>query len=274
MPLVPLNPVLEAARARGGYAVGLVCLGWEDAEAFVAAGEETGVPVILQAGPGARRHMPVSLWGAMFRELGARASVPVVAHLDHGKDLEECRDALEAGFTSVMFDGSAMALADNVALTRQVVEMARAFGASVEAEVGVVGYAGGATSCGTNPEEAATLAALGIDALAVSLGNVHLQDAPDAIIDWDLAAALSSAEGQPLVIHGGSGVPPGDRARLARAFGVAKINIGTELRQAYGRALRTVLSDEPELFDRLAIACTVRPGLIHAAASLLRDAWG
>ena len=273
MPLVSLRTVLEAARARGGYAVGLVCLSWEDAEIFVAAGEAADVPVILQAGPGARRHMPVAIWGAMFRELGARASVPVVAHLDHGASLEECRAALETGFTSVMFDGSALPITENVRITREVVALARQSGASVEAEVGIVGYASGARSCGTDPGEAEAMAALEIDALAVSLGNVHLQDAPEAVIDWDLARELAAVVSQPLVIHGGSGVPAADRARLAREFHVAKINVGTELRQAYGRALRQSLSDDPDMYDRLAMARVVKPVMVEAAAALLAEAW-
>ena len=273
MPLVSLRPVLEAARARGGYAVGLVCLSWEDAEIFVAAGEAADVPVILQAGPGARRHMPVAIWGAMFRELGARASVPVVAHLDHGASLGDCRAALEAGFTSVMFDGSALPIAENVRITREVVDLARQSGASVEAEVGIVGYASGARSCGTDPKEAEAMAALDIDALAVSLGNVHLQDAPEARIDWDLARDLAAVTAQPLVIHGGSGVPAADRARLAREHRVAKINVGTELRQAYGRALRQCLSDAPDMYDRLAMARAVKPVMVDAAAALLTEAW-
>jgi len=273
MPLVSLQPVLEVARTRGGYAVGLVCLSWEDAEAFVAAGEETGIPVILQAGPGARRHMPVSIWGAMFCELGARATVPVVAHLDHGATVEDCATALEAGFSSVMFDGSAMPVEENLKKSSEVIALARQNGASVELEVGVVGYVGGAASLGTDPDEAEAIARLDVDALAVSVGNVHLQDAPTAQVDWDRASAIAERVEVPLVIHGGSGVKAEDRARLAREFGVAKFNIGTELRQAYGQTLRGALANEPAMFDRLEIARAVRPELIRRTAALMKKAW-
>ncbi|MEM1274180.1 MAG: class II fructose-bisphosphate aldolase [Pseudomonadota bacterium] len=273
MPLVTLSEVLTEARARGGYAVGLVCLSWDDAEAFVAAGELAGVPVILSAGPGARAHMPVPIWGAMFRHLAERSAGPVVAHLDHGANFAECRAALDAGFSSVMYDGSALPLAENLDVTRQVVRAARMVGASVEAEVGIVGYADGSGSTGTNPADAAAMASLDIDALAVSLGNVHLQDKPGAQIDWDLAQKLADAARMPLVIHGGSGVASPDRVRLAEEFGVAKINIGTEMRQAYGRHLRATLRDAPELYDRLAIARAVRPGLIAETARLLSEGW-
>lgn len=273
MPLVSLTPVLEQARAHGGYAMGLVCLSWEDAQMFVAAGEAADVPVILQAGPGARKHMPVSLWGAMFHELGRAAKVPVVAHLDHGASVDECAAALEAGFTSVMYDGSHLPLADNICNTREAARLAHKFGASIEAEIGIVGYAEGQTSRGTDPAEAAAMAELDIDALAISLGNVHLQTGPDAHINWDLAKEISRCVAKPLVIHGGSGVAAQDRGRLAAEFGVAKINVGTELRQIYGSELRRQLAADETLFDRLAIGRAIRPRFVEAAAGLLRSAW-
>ncbi|MDO7631682.1 MAG: class II fructose-bisphosphate aldolase, partial [Loktanella sp.] len=104
MSLVTLAEVLQPA-LKGNYAVaGLVTLGWEDMRAYVAAAEAEGCPVILQAGPGCRAHTPLPILGKMFRYLAEGASVPVVAHLDHGYTVEECREALESGFTSIMFD--------------------------------------------------------------------------------------------------------------------------------------------------------------------------
>ena len=145
-----LAEVLQPALA-GGYAVaGLVVLGWEDAVAYVAAAEAEGRAVILQAGPGARAHTPLPILAAMFRHLADHASVPVVAHLDHGRDLDEVRQALDCGFTSVMYDGSALALAENIARTAEVVALAHAAGVSVEAELGFVGYAGGQVSQGSD----------------------------------------------------------------------------------------------------------------------------
>lgn len=128
MTLVTLSDVLRPA-LNGGYAVpGLVCLGWEDMRAYVMAAEAERSPVILQAGPSCREHTPLPILGRMFRHLAENASVPVVAHLDHGYTMDDCKAALDAGFTSLMFDGSRLPLADNIAQTRAVVELAHAAG--------------------------------------------------------------------------------------------------------------------------------------------------
>ena len=120
MTVATLAEVLTPAMA-GGYAVpGLVCLGWEDMRAFVAAAEAERAPVILQAGPGCRTHTPLPILGRMLRHLAEAASVPVVVHLDHGASAEECRVALEEGFSSVMYDGSRLKLEENIARTAEV----------------------------------------------------------------------------------------------------------------------------------------------------------
>ena len=118
-------------------------LGWEDMRAFVAAAEAEDRPVILQAGPSCRAHTPLPVLGKMFRHLAEGASVPVVAHLDHGYTFEECQQALDAGFTSLMFDGSRKPLAENIADTARVAQLAHDAGISCEGEIGFVGYSGG-----------------------------------------------------------------------------------------------------------------------------------
>ena len=151
MTLATLTDVLQPA-LRDGYAVGgLVCLGWEDMRAYVRAAEAEGLPVILQAGPSCRKHTPLPVLGKMFRHLSESASVPVVAHLDHGYTAEECREAIDSGFTSVMFDGSRLSLTENIDATSQIVEMAHASGVSCEGEIGFVGYATGEASTGGAP---------------------------------------------------------------------------------------------------------------------------
>ncbi len=271
MTLATLADVLRPAVAGGYAAPGLVCLGWEDARAYVQAAQAERAPVILQAGPGARAHMPVTVWGAMFRQLAADVDVPVVAHLDHGASADECRAALDAGFTSVMFDGSRLPFAENIRATAEVAALAHAAGASCEGEIGFVGYAGGAASAGTDPGEAAIFAReTGIDAMAISVGNVHLQTTPGTALDRDRLAGIAAATDVALVIHGGSGVPAGTRAGLACEFRIAKFNIGTELRQAFGTALRSALAADPAAFDRIAILKTIEAPVLATARAVMR----
>lgn len=267
MTLATLKDVLTPCLTDGTAVAGLVVLGWEDALAFTRAAEAEGRPVILQAGPGARAHTPLPVLAAMFRTLGEGASVPVVAHLDHGEDRDTCARAIDCGFTSVMYDGSALPLAENIARTAEITALAHAAGVSVEAELGFVGYAAGAPSQGTDPAQVARFAQeTGVDALAISIGNVHLMTAAGAEVDEDrLAAIQAAAPTLPLVLHGGSGLPPHQRRRLARDTTLAKVNIGTELRQAFGQALRATLAADPQVFDRLRILGATLPALETAA---------
>ncbi|MGP1355509.1 class II fructose-bisphosphate aldolase, partial [Roseicyclus sp.] len=223
MTLATLSEVLRPA-VRDGYAVaGLVCLGWEDMRAYAMAAEAERAPVILQAGPSCRAHTPLPVLGAMFRHLAASVDVPVVAHLDHGYTFEECREALDAGFTSLMFDGSRMPLARNIEETARVAELAHGAGISCEGEIGFVGYAGGEGSAGTDPEEAAIFAReTGVDAMAISVGNVHLQQGHEGGLDEARIRAIEAVTQVPLVIHGGSGVPLAQRAQLAAHSRIGK----------------------------------------------------
>ncbi len=275
MTLATLAEVLAPARADGYAVAGLVCLGWEDMRAYVAAAESEGCPVVLQAGPGCRAHIPLPVLGAMFRHLAEGASVPVVAHLDHGYSLEECRQAIEAGFTSVMFDGSRKSLAQNIDETAAIVQMAHAAGVSCEGEIGFVGYAQGQASAGTDPEEAQAFAReTGVDAMAVSVGNVHLQTDQTGGLDMDRIAAIQALTDVALVIHGGSGVPAAQRLLLATTTNICKFNIGTELRQAFGHALRATVNKHPERFDRNEILQDTHDPLVAATLAVLRTMRG
>lgn len=269
-----LAEVLRPALA-GHYAVpGFVCLGWEDARAFMAAAEAERAPVILQAGPGCRAHTPLAVIAAMFRHLADAASVPVVLHLDHGRTADECAAAIAEGFTSVMYDGSALPFAENMRETRLIAEAARRAGVSCEGELGVVGYAGGSASVATDPDEAKRFVQeTGVDALAIAVGNVHLQSQGAGAIDERALAAIAEATAAsvPLVIHGGSGIAAGQRHRLARETPVCKFNIGTELRETFGQALRRTLADNPQEFDRIRILSATEAPLAAQARQILRD---
>jgi fructose-bisphosphate aldolase class II len=271
MTLATLSEVLQPA-LRDGYAVaGLVTLGWEDMRAYARAAEAEGLPVILQAGPSCRKHTPLPVLGSMFRNLAESVSVPVVAHLDHGYTFEDCRAALDAGFTSLMFDGSRLPLAENIAQTRQIVEMAHAAGISCEGEIGFVGYSNGENSEGTDPDEAAIFAReTGVDAMAISVGNVHLQQNKEGGLDERRIRAIEAVTDVPLVIHGGSGVPVAQRTALARGSKICKYNIGTELRMTFGSALREAISSDPNRFDRVQILTEVEAPIEAAARAVLR----
>jgi fructose-bisphosphate aldolase class II len=271
MTLATLRDVLQPAMT-GGYAVaGLVTLGWEDMRAYVAAAEAENCPVILQAGPGCREHTPLPILGKMMRHLAERASVPVVAHLDHGYTFEECREALDAGFTSLMFDGSRKPLQQNIDETAAIAEMAHAAGISCEGEIGFVGYFGGENSAGTDPAEAAKFATeTGVDAMAISVGNVHLQTDKDGGLDEPRIRAIEAVTDIPLVIHGGSGVPIAQRSALARGSNVCKFNIGTELRMAFGAALRSSVNSSADRFDRVQILKDTHDPLVTATRGVLR----
>ena len=267
-----LQQVLRPCLSDGTAVVGLVVLGWEDARAYVRAAEAENRPVILQAGPGCRAHTPLPVLGAMFRYLAETAAVPVVSHLDHGEDIHICRLAIDCGFTSVMYDGSALSLEDNIARTSDVAHMARSFGVGVEAELGVVGYADGAASTGTDPAQVARFwRDTGVDALAISVGNLHLMQSSGAPIDQarirDIAAV---APGLPLVLHGGSGIAPDLRRALART-NVCKFNIGTDLRQVFGAALRAALNRDPARFDRIALLSETEDPVTDAARAAIRS---
>jgi fructose-bisphosphate aldolase class II len=270
MTLATLADVLQPA-LKNQYAVaGLVTLGWEDMRAYVAAAEMVGCPVILQAGPSCRAHTPLPILGKMFRHLADGASVPVVAHLDHGYTYDECREALDSGFTSLMYDGSRAELAQNIDETARIVEMAHAAGISCEGEIGFVGYSGGENSAGTDPAEATEFARqTGVDAMAISVGNVHLQQDKEGGLDTDRIAAIQAVTQVPLVIHGGSGVPVAQRTALATGTSICKFNIGTELRMAFGDALRTAVNADARRFDRVTILKETHDPLVAATARVL-----
>ena len=205
MTLATLKEVLKPAM-EGGYAVaGLVTLGWEDMLAYVRAAEEEDVSIILQAGPSCRAHTPLPILGKMFNHLANEASVPIVSHLDHGYTEDECKEAIQCGFTSIMFDGSKLPLQENIDKTARIVELAHEASISCEGEIGFVGYSDGAQSAGTKPSEAQKFGKeTNVDAMAISVGNVHLQKNKEANLDLTRIREIEQVTDIPLVIHGGS----------------------------------------------------------------------
>lgn len=271
MSLVTLADVLQPALKNGSAVAGVVTLGWEDMRAFVAAAEAENLPIILQAGPGCREHTPLPILGKMFRYLAENASVPVVAHLDHGYTFEDCKLALDSGFTSLMYDGSRKPLNQNIDETAAIAELAHNAGISCEGEIGFVGYADGESSAGTDPEEATKFAKeTGVDAMAISVGNVHLQQDKEGGLDEPRIRAIEAVTDVPLVIHGGSGVPVAQRTLLAQTSSICKFNIGTELRMAFGAAMREAVNRDAQRFDRVSILKETHDPVVSVTRRVIR----
>jgi fructose-bisphosphate aldolase class II len=265
---------LLASATRGDRGVASFnVFGWEDAQAVTEAAARLGAPVVLAANLDFRRSMPIEVIAALLRALAQRAPVPVGVHLDHCDDLDEARHAVDLGFTSVMYDGSQLPLEANIAATLEVLRFAHAAGCSVEAEIGSVPYAQGRSHIRSELTEVADAArfcaACKVDALAVSVGNVHRMQSQAASLDFERLAAIKASANAPLVIHGASGVARSDVPRLVAA-GVAKFNIGTVLRQAFGRGLRSTLARHPERYDRLEIFRDAMEEVVREADGLIR----
>ena len=269
--LVTLRDILQKALKHNYAVAGLVTLGWEDMMAYVEAAEKENCPVILQAGPSCRQHTPLPVLGKMFNYLAENTSVPVVAHLDHGYSEEECKIAVDSGFSSIMFDGSRKSLNENIDQTAKICELAHNAGISCEGEIGFVGYSGGEGSAGTDPEEASRFALdTNIDAMAISVGNIHLQENKEGGLDEDRIRTIEEVTDIPLVIHGGSGVPVVQRTFLSQNSKICKFNIGTELRSSFGDALRKSVNKDPNRFDRVQILKDTHGPLVKKTRDVLK----
>ncbi len=238
-----------------GYAVAAFNVyGYEDAAAVIEAAEELKKPVILMANKNAIEHMTVEIIGNIMIKLGERSKVPVCVHLDHASSIESIKDAIDVGFTSVMFDGSQLPFDENVAVTKKVVAMARPKNIGVEGEMGAVGYSEPNINFRpiyTEPEEAKKFSELtNVDALAVAVGTVHHMVTQNACIDFKRLKKIKDIVETPLVIHGATGVSNEDLVKLVKC-GARKINFGTALRLVFGKALRQEFEENPEEFDRI-----------------------
>ena len=272
MTAVSLKKILRDANNNNYAVAGLVVLAWDDALAFTKAADETGVPIILQAGPSCRAHTPVHLLGKMFRYLASQTKTNVCCHIDHGYTFRECVEGIDSGFTSVMFDGSKLSLKENIKTTSKIVKKAHDAKVSVEGEIGFVGYANGKSSQGTLPKEAITFAKeSNVDAMAISVGNTHLQTSKKANIDFHKIKLIQNNVKIPLVLHGSSGIPLTQRKILARNTNVAKLNIGTEIRMAFGDSLRKNLKKNKKIYDRLKILNPTIKDLVKATKKVIRQ---
>lgn len=246
--LVTLSEILKLAE-REGRAVGAFNTpSLESLRAVLGAAEGLGLPVIIQFAPCHEVITPLAIIGPIMVALAKKAAVPVCVHLDHGDDLATLRQALDLGFTGLMYDGSTRPFAENVAGTRQAVAMARERGAGVEAELGCMGRresgsgdegagAGDETKIYTDPGQAAEFVQeTGVDALACSFGTTHGLYLTQPRLDFNVVAGVRRLTGGlPVVMHGGSGVSAAD-FKAAIAAGVRKVNYFTYMDKAGGAA--------------------------------------
>ena len=272
MTAVSLKKILNDANKNNYAVAGLVVLSWDDALAFTKAADETGIPIILQAGPSCRAHTPVPILGKMFRYLAEQTKTHICCHIDHGYTVRECVEGIDSGFTSVMFDGSKLSLKENIKLTSKIVKKAHMAKVSVEGEIGFVGYDKGKSSKGTKPDEAISFAKnSGVDAMAISVGNTHLQTNKIAKIDIEIIKQIQKSTLTPLVLHGGSGIPNRIRKKLAKETNVAKFNIGTELRMTFGNALRKQVKNNPRIYDRLQLLKPTIPEITKITKKIIKN---
>lgn len=252
MPLVTSTELLKNAQ-KGGYAVGAFnAENMEMVMAIIDAACELNAPVIIQTTPSTVKYASLALYAANVRAAAERAPVPVAVHLDHGSSFALAIGAIDAGYTSVMIDGSHESFEDNIELTRSVVKVAECIGIPVEGELGAVGGKEDdleADGGYTNPAEAAEFAErTGVSSLAVAIGTAHgvYKTAPK--LDVGRLAEIRKLVAIPLVLHGASGLSD-DSIRACIAEGICKVNFATELRMAYTEGVKQVLADDPEVFD-------------------------
>ncbi len=266
-----LTPVLAEASAAGRAVAAFNVIQIEHAEAYAAAAERVGLPVVMQISENCvRYHGSLAPIAAATLAIADACTMPVVVHLDHAEDVSLVEEAVRLGLTSVMFDGSTLADDENRAVTRRVVALCGSAGISVEAELGEVGGKDGVHAPGvrTDPDDAARFVAdTGVDALAVAVGSSHAMTDRTAELDTDLIAALRSSVPVPLVLHGSSGVPDSGLVAAVGA-GMTKVNIATHLNQVFTRAMTARLEASPTVDTRTYLGAA-RDAVTDEAARLL-----
>lgn len=276
--IVPFSDLLDEARSGGRAALAFTSYDIATAAAAVAAAEQREAGVILLVSSESFRAPTGPALVAALLALADAATVPACVQLDHESDLERVESAVRAGVGAVMVDGSRLPFEENIALVAEAKAVAERHGVQLEAELGhiegdediaVVGVAGALTE----PDEAAEFVErTGAACLAISIGNVHGSYREPPRLDWDRLEALSSAVGVPLSLHGASGLSAED-LRRAISGGIVKVNVNTELREAW---FRTILADAPELAlgaQLLRLQAKIHDAITQVACSKLDGAW-
>ncbi|MBW5445581.1 class II fructose-1,6-bisphosphate aldolase [Cohnella sp. CFH 77786] len=276
MPLVSSTSMLQAARA-GGYCVGAFNVHTlEMLQAVVEAAEELRSPLILQSTVGTVKHLGPDYIAAAATVAANRSSVPIALHLDHCTDFDLIVRCIRAGYTSVMIDASHSPFDENVRQTAKVVEVARAAGVNVEAELGKVGgveddiVVEDKDALLADPDECARFVELtGVPTLAPAIGTAHGIYKGDPNIDFDRIGRIASKVAVPLVLHGGSGIPDA-QVRTCISLGMSKMNVATELRIVFTDAIKAVFAASPDENDPRKYMVPAKNALREAAAAKIR----
>ncbi|MCI8598188.1 MAG: class II fructose-bisphosphate aldolase [Lachnospiraceae bacterium] len=248
MSLTTLKEVLAYAETKKAAIPAFNIDNMEIVQSIFKAAEEEQYPLILAVGQAAIKDGRMALLAASARTFAEKSSFPVVLHLDHGQSLEQVRMALDCGFTSVMIDGSKLPFEENIRISEETLKLARAAGASVEAELGcILGTEDDISHDDNKPflvrteDVKAFNEAITVDALAVGIGNAHgiYKGLPN--LDFERLAEVNDISVVPLVLHGGSGIPA-DMIQRAISLGIRKINVATEVRLAYVKGITTAIS--------------------------------
>lgn len=255
MGLVSMTEMLKKAQ-EGKYAVGQFNINnLEWTQAILQAAKESNSPVILGVSEGAAKYQGgFKVVAAMVKALVETMEVeqPVALHLDHGQSFENCKAAIDAGFTSVMIDGSHHSIEKNIEMSKEVVEYAHARNCSVEAEVGTVGGEEDGVIGGIQYADAQECLRIvkeaNVDALAAALGSVHGEYVGEPVLGFTEMQEISELTGAPLVLHGGSGIPT-DQIKKSIELGHAKINVNTECQQVWTAAVRETLKTNDKVYD-------------------------
>lgn len=254
MELMTTKQILKKAQ-EGHYAVGAFNVeNMEMIMAVISAAEELNSPVIMQTTPSTVKYAGFDYFLANVKVAASRVNIPVAIHLDHGSSFELASQAFRVGYTSIMMDGSHGDFESNVKVSKEVVDMCKASGVSVEAELGKVGgkeddLDGGEVDIYTDPIEAKEFVErTGVDSLAIAIGTAHGMYKGEPKLDLDRLSAIREIVSVPLVLHGGSGIPD-SKVQEAIRRGICKVNYATELRIAYTRGVNKYLSENPEVID-------------------------
>lgn len=252
--IVTSKDLFKKAKAEG-YAIGAFNVSTIEAiKAIIEAANELKSPVIIETSPGEMKYMGAENVADIVRNLAENIELPVVIHLDHGQNIEQVREAIDAGYTSVHIDGSSLDYDDNLELTKEVVEYAHKKGITVEGELGHIPGSSEVhddeiiefnENLLTNPGAAKDfIDDTGIDIFASSVGNIHGVYEKEPELDFDRLKQISNAN-IPLSLHGGSGIPE-NQIKMAISLGITKINVNTELRMAFTNSLRHELAENPQ----------------------------